>query len=231
MKVLSNKEKIDLNKKGILWHGTTVENAKHVFNQGCFKAFTSQRFWDNGLFLKEDHPDYEKSNFMYGWCMSRDINVSKGFGEVLFAFEKRHLQTRFKVKPYAWNFCLVKDNAHAKQEREEFILSGGFLESLHSHEEKQYKIEKEMDKLNASLYSGSLSEDEEYALQDKVNTLYDEWESLNFHEKRKNAHGKELALDMAVGFFLRLKDFNAMGAYRDFLDSLVKHEKFLGFID
>lgn len=231
MKVLTNKEKIELNKKGILWHGTTVENAKKVFNQGAFKAFTSQRFWDNGIFLKEDHPDYEKSNFKYGWCMSRDINVSKSFGEVLFAFEKKHLQTRFKVKPYAWNFCLVKDNAHAKQEREEFIMSGGFLESLYLHEEKQYQLEKEMDELNALLYSGKLSEEEEEATQEKVNDLYDEWEKCNFHEKRKQAHGKDLPLEMATGFFLRTKDYNSMGAYRDFLDEIVKHEKFLGFID
>ena len=41
MKVLTHKEKIELNKKGVLWHGTTVENAKKVFNQGSFKAFTS----------------------------------------------------------------------------------------------------------------------------------------------------------------------------------------------
>lgn len=128
MHVLSNKEKIDLNKQDILWHGTTVENAIKVFSEGVFKAFTSQRFWDNGLFLKEDHPDYEKSKFMYGWCMSRDINVSKKFGEILFAFKKEKLKNNFKVKPYAWNFCLVKDDAHAKQEREEFILSGGFLD-------------------------------------------------------------------------------------------------------
>jgi len=233
LNLVSNKEKIELNKKGVLWHGTTVENAMRVFSEGCFQPFTSQRFWENGLRFKEDHPDYEKSKWMYGWCMSRDINVSKTFGEVLFAFEKSTLRQRFKVKPYAWNFSLVKETIHAKQEREEFILSGGILDSLHHHEDEQYRIEKEMDRLNAKLYSGTLDEDEEYALQDKVNGLYDDWERLNFHEKRKQAHGRVLPLEMAVGFYLRKKDFESMGAYREILDGFVQDHsnKFLGFIE
>lgn len=232
MKVISKKEKLEQNMKGILWHGVTVENAVQIFKDNHLKPYTSQRLWDGGIYLKEDHPDYEKSHFMYGWCMSRDRKVSESFGEILFVFEKNELRKNMKVKPYAWNFSLANGVVDPKREREEFVLSGGYLESLESFEEKAFQIEKEMEKLSAKMYSGEASDEEFDELQDKYNTLYDKWETMNFHEKRKKPHGKVLPLTKSKGFYIRkTKDYLSMNHYREHLDEMIKHPMFLGFLD
>ena len=50
MKVISKKEKLEQNMKGILWHGVTVENAIQIFKDNHLKPSTSQRLWDGGIY-------------------------------------------------------------------------------------------------------------------------------------------------------------------------------------
>jgi len=107
----------------ILYHGVKIEHAVDAIKKGHLEPRTTQRYWEDGRYLKDDHPDYEDSGWLYGWSTSRDKFLASTFGGVLFVFDKDKIKEEFKVQPISWSYRLSQGSQYFKKEREDFIVS------------------------------------------------------------------------------------------------------------
>lgn len=137
---------------GVLYHGISVFHVQEIISQKAFRPYTSQRIWFDGRFLKDDHVEYEHSGRQYGWSMSRDINVAKKFGGVIFVFSRERIQYNFKIKPVSWNYFFSDRVADHKREKEDFVCSGGYIKSKAYYLKKVDALELKIDEIE-DLYS------------------------------------------------------------------------------
>lgn len=210
---------LELNKKNVIWHGLNLEQFEEAYKKNTLLPYTSQRFWKNGERLKSNHPDYESSIFKYGWSMSRDFSVAKSHGDIVIAFSKNKIHERFQITPISWNFLFEHDKHH-KKEKEEFVLSGGMIESKLYFEKKVSDIDLEYEKLEEKYFDNLISEK---MFKEESERLQKERDGFDFDLVRGFHHGKELSLNNAFGFFIKKGVVN--------IENYLKSEKFLGFIN
>lgn len=218
---MTNSEKIilELNKKNVLWHGLELDNFKEAHKRNALLPYTSHRFWKNGQRLKDNDPNYESSFFKYGWSTSREFFKATQHGNVIIAFSKEKIEKHFKIEPIAWNY-LFSSEKHHKKEKEEFVLSGGMIESKLYFEKKVNDIDLEYEKLEEKYFDNLISEK---MFKEESERLQKERDGFDFDLVRGFHHGKELSLNNAFGFFIKKGIVN--------IENYLKSEKFLGFIN
>ncbi len=226
MNVLEDKEILKIKKQDVLWHGVDFFNAKKIIERGFFEAHTTQRFWQDGICRKDNDPEYNNSKWMYGWSMSRDLNVSKDFGFIIFAFSKSEIKKNMKVKPYAWGFSISSGFKH-KREKEEFVMSGGKINSENYYKDKLESLENEYDLLFDQMYENGKSEKEKENIKKKIENLEKEMDKNNFMEILTNPRGKRLLVSSSIGFFINKSKVDAL---KDNIETFKSHPLFLGFI-
>lgn len=231
MKKISAAELLELNSQGVLWHGVNGHNVLDILKQGYFEPRTSHRFWADGIRRKDNDAAYEDSKWMYGWSMSRDLTVSRGFGDILFVFEKAEIQKQFKVKPYCWGFSMRHSFSH-KREKEDFVLSGGVVNSKNSYEQRYAELEKELDSLENIIYSKEKTLDQKDAARLSLAEVEAEMDKTNFMRDFCNPHGKNLPVSKAKGFFINISKESIMDESELSADhkKMMEHPMFLGFI-
>lgn len=209
---------IELNKQNVLWHGVGLFYLEDILTRGTLLPLTSQNFWSDGKRLKENHSDYHKSGRKYGWSMTRDFNVAKNFGGAVFVFAKDKIADHFKIEPFSWNYFFERLNVDFKKEKEEFVSSGGWINSRCFYEKKSSVIEEKIDELSDLFYSGKITK-EEYKIKEAK--LENEFDENNYFKLIDLPHGKELPLTNSVGFFLKEKSEETV--------KFEKNELFLGY--
>lgn len=214
----SQKTILALNKKDVLWHGLEVDHFISAYERNALFPYTSHRFWSKGERLKEDHPNYEKSSFKYGWSMTREFEKAEKHGNIVIAFSKERIRQNFKIEPIAWNFLFSK-NRHHKQEKEEFVLSGGVLKSQYFFEERVSLIDQEYEQLEEDFFDNIISNED---FKKESLRLQKERDLSDFDLLREGHHGKTLSLNTAFGFFIKESSPN--------IEMLLKSKMFLGFI-
>lgn len=231
MKKITNAEMLDIKSQGMLWHGVSIFKVMDILNRGFFEAHTTQRFWTDGIRRKDNDPIYNDSKWMYGWSMSRDLSVSKNFGFVIFAFDRKELQTQFKVKPYCWGFS-IKSGFNHKREKEEFVMSGGVIDSQNYYENRFAELEEQYDNVMDELYSSFTPESEKEELKKKMSLLEKEMDENNFMDIFTKPHGKHLPVSKAKGFYINSSEdyMMEMEDLKPKIQALIDHPMFLGFI-
>lgn len=190
----------------VLFHGIKIEHAeKALLENKYLEARTTQRYWKDGRYLQDNHPDYEESGWMYGWSMSRDKYLASSFGNVLFIFDKKKIQEQFKVVQLSWSYRVANGSQYTKKEREEFILS----------HKNPNPIKREL----YWEYVDSLLDDEKSPYEDL----------FEFH-RLHNTKPKKLYLNNTLKGFLISDDTIEIYKSKDF-SKLYKHPLFMGVYD
>lgn len=207
----SKKEKniINLNnlkvKKDVLWHGIKLEHASEGITNGYLPARTTQRYWEDGRYLKDNHEDYEKSGWMFGWSTTRDRNYAGSWGDVVFLFDRKKIKDTFSIKPLSWNYRIAQGSGYYKKEREDFIIS--------------YKDPRTLDEVQEDYYK--IIDDENYDYKNsEFDNMYDYWYK---HTGKTLDVSKNL-----IGILISDSTLNIYGKDNVFIKNLMNHEKFLG---
>lgn len=211
-----------MNKKGVLWHGMSAERAIKALMAGSISPHSVQRFWKGGNTYLDNNPLYDTAFWANGWCMSRDLQVSKNFANrgVIFAFSKNVVKTRFKTIPYSWGGS-IPSAAHEtrKKEREEFVLSGGSVKSEQYYKENIKLIR---EKIHAVHMDKILSSKEKRSCVEK---LLIELEKFDFDKDFYKPNGKSLPLHTCFGFFISERKPDT-----EICEELEKHPLFMGYL-
>lgn len=211
-----------MNKKGVFWHGMSSDRAITALIAGSISPHSVQRFWKGGNTYLDNTPLYDTSFWANGWCMSRDMQVSKKFANrgVIFAFSKNAVKSRFKTIPYSWGGSIPNASPETrKKEREEFVLSGGFVESEQYYTKNIELIRQQM---KAVREDKSLSRKDKSLATDK---LVEQLKNFDFSKDFYQPNGKSLPLDTCFGFFISERKPNTA-----ICEELEKHPLFLGYI-
>jgi hypothetical protein len=113
---------------------------------------TSQRYWPEGKRLKDDHPEYEDSYWMYGWSMTRKKEYAMNWAGVVFEFDHEKIQQQFEIKPFSWNFLFNHNKVMKKKEFEEFVISSYFEKSIPQLKKEQETRHERMDEIDDQLW-------------------------------------------------------------------------------
>lgn len=214
-----------LNRAGVLWHGLSAERALEVLNQGFIKPHSVQRFWSDGMYYEDSHPEYDSSFWANGWSMSRDLQVAKKFAirGIVFAFNTNLIKQSFKVVPYSWAGAIPNSTPFSrKKEREEYVLSGGVFQSENFYKQKEEQIKKEIEEVNKKRKAKEISLKEKKAL---IADLENKLKTNTFEHHFYTPHGKEMPLENTFGFFISEKRPSA-----GVCSELEKHPLFLGYL-
>ena len=110
-----------------LYHAIKFERAKLALDKNKLDCYSFQRIWPEGKRLKDDHPDYYKSQYLRGISLTRDFNYAKSWNDIVFEFDQDKLKNKFKITPYNWGYSIgkgYKQGSNSKREREEFLITG-----------------------------------------------------------------------------------------------------------
>lgn len=203
-----------LKNKNILFHGLSEDRFSHALADGFLKPYTSHRIHKILPIVWRKDAEYDNCQYHFGWSMTRNIDVAKRFGgaPIILAFDKDKISHNFKISPVDWNAQRSPD-MRLENEQEEFVFSGGVVESTNYFKKKAEKLLELME-------SPNLSNQEE-------NAYYEEYEKcLEYKSLYRIPQGKNLSLRYLVGFYLEeeLKDL-----YWN-ITFLENHELFLGYV-
>lgn len=205
-----------------LWHGIKIENAKTALENMKLEPHTSQRYWPDGKRLKDDHPNYEDSFWMYGWSMTRKKEYAMNWAGVVFEFDHEKIQQQFEIKPFAWNFLFKHNKGIQKKEFEEFVISSYFEKSIPQLKREQ----EEKDVLIDSIYE-SISKEKDEIIKEKLKNQRDKlldipswmniWQSPKGRSLDLNSCLKGVYIDeFLIGLNCKENDF------------IINHPKFKG---
>ncbi len=111
--------------RSVLYHGSPFYVALNALRNGGFVGHTTfQRFFHLVDGHKKQSFDYDFVNHL-GLCLTRDVEIMKKFGDVLFIFDRDKIKQRFKIWPRNW----LGDEIQTKRkgnEREEFVVLDTF---------------------------------------------------------------------------------------------------------
>jgi len=110
-----------------LYHAIKPEYAVDALKNNRLPCHSIQRSWEGGIRLKDDHPDYNSSDYLRGISLTRDIKYAKNWQIVVFIFDQEKLKTKWKIIPYNWGYSIgrgYRQGMNAKREREEFLITG-----------------------------------------------------------------------------------------------------------
>lgn len=205
--------KLVANNENVLFHGVKSHHALQQLNEGVIEGYTHQRYWNDGLRRKDNHPDYESSYILKGISTTRDLEYAKNWGQVVYILDKEKIRNRFKVLPYSWGYSIPDSTTPGmgqttfhkfrhKREREEFVVLG--------------KIKKSFDDLRnewENLYDGSENEPEEF---------------VNLYDYMFGKAGK-MNLNNVLKGILVVEDKNTNYQNTE-IEAVMRHPKFLGTI-
>ncbi len=110
-----------------LYHAIEIDRAKTALETNKLDCYSFQRIWPGWKRLKDDHPDYFKSQFLRGISLTRDFDYAKNWNSVVFEFDQEKLRSKWKISPYNWGYSIgrgYRQGIRAKREREEFLITG-----------------------------------------------------------------------------------------------------------
>lgn len=213
-----------------LYHATKVNIALEILNRGSILGYTSHRYWNKGVRYQTDDPEYQKSFWMKGISMTRNVDYALSWNAVTFVFDKNVIEYRHKIQCYDW-FHHREDSPKVKVESEEFIVL--------KKTGKTFKNEENMEFLQE--YKELVDGYNQLPDQEKTEDIQD---MISSYEKRK--HYMDLrALNKPEGEFkFSYKNTNALigfflhSEHIQFTDtcensefySLMNHPNFLGFL-
>lgn len=208
-----------------LWHGLKPNHAAEAIKLMELVPHTSQRFWPNGQRLKENHPDYENSYWMYGWSTTRKKEYAMNWGEVVFELDHEKIQQNFEIKPFSWNYLFKHVNHMKKHEFEEFIISHYFNRSIPDLKREQEERDNLIDQLLISI--------RDIKNQEEINKIKKEIEELekipSWFKIWESPKGKNLNLNNCLkGIYIEDFLMKESKLFEKDLSVLIEHELFKG---
>lgn len=231
-KQLSDKEFVTNNISNLessrqsIWQGLKLEHMSSILTSMKLDPHTRHRYWPDGIRLKEDHPNYEKSFWMYGWSTTRKKEFAMNWGDVVFELDHSKISQNFEIQPISWNnlFKHVKDIK--KHEFEEFIVAHRMAKSLDDLKQEEYDRDVEYDRLYNEIYN-----EKDPVKKMELQKAFDEQpETPSWIQEWNRPKGKSIDLNSCLkGIYVdsaRLKDSN-----QSRLKIVVEHPKFKGFYE
>ena len=118
-----------------LYHGyNQPDHALEAIKNNEMAATTAQRFWHDGKRRKDNDPEYEKSFWMKGVSLSRDIKFALHWGSIVFVLDQDKLQQNYKIIPFHWGYS-NPSGSHHKREREEFVVRKSTWDNYYDSDE------------------------------------------------------------------------------------------------
>ena len=215
----------------ILYHGIMLHHFLQCLEDGGkLKGRTSQRKFLDGKLRRdrdEDYDDLENLRWMYGWSMSRCLNVSKRFGGVVLVFDRNKIAQRYKIREISWNFTIgnlpITANNH-KREKEEFVMSGaiGYGPSFLKKKEQLLDLYGEMyDEFEEGEYQDQELKHQLNEMEKVINISFNEMLDLEINQ------GKTLDINDAIGIYYFTQEKESEN---DIPDAISQHPLFLGVI-
>lgn len=111
----------------LLFHGLKPKFAKIALDNNELVGHSLQKIWKNWNRYQDNHPDYDKSDYLRGISTTRDIDYAEKFGGgIIFVFDKNKIQNNYKILPYNWKYNISDQELQnkLKDEREDFVITG-----------------------------------------------------------------------------------------------------------
>lgn len=222
----------------LLYHGMQMHHFESLLDHdGYFYPNTTQRCYLDGRMRRDRDDDYDDIThlrWVYGWSMSRCINVSKRFGEIIWVFDRDVLARNHKIRTISWNYTIGSIPLYSldhKKEKEEFICSGaiGHGPTFNIYRKTYYDIYDDlMDEIDDLNRLGKPVPDELKKRLDEADEItgtgVDEMMSL---EKKQ---GRRIHINQAIGFYIVPMDDRFSKENPDYYLEAMNHEKFLGLV-
>lgn len=109
-----------------LFHALKSSYAKKALEENKLGGYSHQRYWKGGIRYKDDHPNYENSDYIRGISTTRDIEYASKWNEIIFVFDSNKLKQKYKIIPYNWGFLIGGNykQKSIKREKEEYVVTG-----------------------------------------------------------------------------------------------------------
>jgi hypothetical protein len=218
--------------KPSLWHAAKLKHAAQALDQGFLQAYTSHRYWPDGIRRKEDDPLYENSFWMYGWSMTRKREYAQGWSDVLFEFDADKIAETFKIEPLTWNNLFSHNKKMIKKEFEEFVIAHYEPRSIDDMKSAEKDREIQYDKIYDQMRFARNDEERE-SMQTQLDNL--KKNDISWMQDWQKPRGKPLKVDKCVkaiymsefSYNIYLKDGKGSPGY-EYLLSVVTHPLFKG---
>ena len=212
----------------VLYHGISLDNISSLIEDGILKPYSKMRKFF-GVELRDNHKDYHKSHYYSGWCSSRDIDVSKRFGEIILVLNKDKIQHNFKIKPRSYSYSLATGK-NFRKEAEEFIIASEINNTFSELSERSDKIYGKVDELEEQLYSEN-DPDTIKKIEEKIENLLVEAENSSLQNLFfENCQGRTLNSSHIVGFYVAKNEPDSIiTKNKNTIRKLAKIVDFLGY--
>jgi len=221
---LTNTIKNNDSSRQSVWHAINAENIIGILDDMKLKPYTSQRYWPDGKRLKDNHPEYEDSFWMYGWSTTRNKEYAMSWNSVVFELDIDKIKQQFEVKPFSWNF-LFSHNTNNRKEHEEFIVSAYEKKSLPQMKEEDNLRNIELDELYDQQYS-----EKNPVIKAVLDKEIEKLEKIpNYMLRWQEPHGKSIDLNSCLkGIYLSQDTLSIYGADNKNMQAVINHPMFKG---
>lgn len=207
-----------------VWHAISIKNIIEILDSMELKPYTSHRYWPDGKRRKESDPDYEDSYWMYGWSTTRKKEYAMNWNSVVFELDIESISTRFKVKPFSWNF-LFNHKTNNRKEYEEFIISEYVAKSHSDLKQEDIDKDNEIDRL-FDLKQSTTDIVQKELYQKQIDELY---EKPTWFSRWQESHGKSINLNKCLkGIYLDKSHLDIYGKDHPACKKIMEHPMFKG---
>lgn len=207
-----------------VWHAIGDKHIVGILDDMALKPFTKQRYWDDGIRLKDDHPEYENSKWMYGWSMTRKKEYAMDWNAFVIELDLDKIKKQFEVQPFAWNF-LFTHNTDNRKEHEEFVISHYGKESIPDMKQADIDRDELIDALSNKAYA-SKDVDEKAKIQAQIDELY---EVPSWYKRWDTTYGKSLDLNNCLkGIYISERYLKIFGDDNAAVKRVMEHPLYKG---
>lgn len=210
-----------------VWHAIGEKHIIEILDNMALKPYTRQRYWDDGVRHKDDHPEYENSKWMYGWSMTRKKEYAMDWNSFVVELDLDKIKEQFEVKPFAWNF-LFTHKADTRKEHEEFVVAHYSKESVPEMKLADIQRDELIDELHDQVYK--MKDDVEKAkLQAKIDELYD---VPTWFKRWEMSYGKSLDLNSCLkGIYISKRSLEIFSDEHPSFKRVMEHPLYKGIFE
>ena len=208
----------------LLFHGIKIEYAEEILSRQSILGYTTQRYWEGGKRYKEDDEEYQKSFWMRGISMTRDLDYAVGWASVVLVFDRKEIITRHKVESYNWSFS-IKGSQNHKKESEDFVILKKTGKTYLNKDDPEF-----MEEYNAVMEMTPDADNSE----EEINNLKSEFKKrmnyINTQHMQKPEGEFEFGTSLK-GIILKGSTIDIYGIDDQSIQSVLNHPLFMGILE
>lgn len=210
-----------------LYHGLKLNYSVEALQRGSLLGRTTHRFWEDGKRYKDNHEQYNNNYWMKGVSLSRDLEYSLNWSDVLFVFDKNTMKSS-TIEPYSWHSHFSDTIKTHKEEREEFLV---LAKSKKRYKNKDNPSWAEEYSEAVSYDTSKMSEEERSDYQNYLNQLIKDGDKNDLRAlKSPEGEFSFIENDSLIGFVIKDTTLDVFGVNNEEVQFLINHPKFIGIL-